>query len=276
MSISLTKLQARPLIFLRLLGVTPQDFKIITKKCTPLWNSRLQDKKKVSGRPYGLRDLEHHILCLLLYYRCYTSQLFLGFLFDVDDSCVCRSIKRLEPILSCIMGIKKDRTLTEKELCEIIVDCTEQPIQRPKKGQKKYYSGKKKRHTLKTEIRITGEGKIKGVSRPRAGKIHDFEIFKKEKPLPPHCRIYADSGYQGLDKRHKQTELPYKKPKGGKLSVDEKEYNRGLSSFRVRVENKIRELKTFNILSQTYRNFRKGYAIKFTIIAGIVNLKAGF
>ena len=86
MSISLTKLQARPLIFLRLLGVTPEDFKIITKKCTPIWNTRLQDKKKVSGRPYGLKDLEHHMLCLLLYYRCYTSQLFLGLLFNVDDS----------------------------------------------------------------------------------------------------------------------------------------------------------------------------------------------
>lgn len=189
MSLSLSKLRARPVIFLRLTGVPLQDFEMMTQKCHPLWERRLQSKKKVSGRPYGLKDLEHHILCLLLYDRCYTSQLFLGFLLNVDDSCVCRSIKRLEPLLACVMGIKKDRTLTAEELCEIIIDCTEQPIQRPKKGQKKYYSGKKKRQTLKTEIRITGEGKIKGISRPRAGKCHDFEIVKKETPLPPQCRI---------------------------------------------------------------------------------------
>jgi len=275
MPLSINKLKARPVIFRRLTGVDVQEFETIAEKSTHMWDQLLSDKK-ISGRPYGLKDLEHHILCLLLYYRCYTTQLFLGFLFGVDDSCVCRSIKRLEPILASVMGIKKDRTLTEEELSEIIIDCTEQPIQRPKKGQKKHYSGKKKRHTIKTEIRITGDGKIKGISKPREGSCHDFEIYKKGTPLPPKCRVYADSGYQGLDKRHKQTELPYKKPKGGKLSVDEKEYNRGLSSFRVRVENKIRDLKTFNILSQTYRNFRKGYGLKFTIIAGIVNLKSGF
>ena len=276
MSLCIKKLKARPVVFLRLTGVSIQDFEKIREKCKPLWEKKVQSRKKVSGRPYGLKDLEHHILRLLLYYRCYTSQLFLGFLFNVDDSCVCRSIKRLEPIMASVMALKKDRTLTEEELSEVIVDCTEQPIQRPKKRQKKYYSGKKKRHTIKTEIRITGDGKIKHRSKSYPGSCHDFEIYKQETPLPPQCRIYADSGYQGLDKRHKQTEIPFKKPKKGKLSADEKGYNRGLSSFRVRVENKIRELKTFNILSQTYRNFRKGYGLKFGIIVGIVNLKSGF
>ena len=275
MSLSFAKLKSRPRLFLRLTGVSTQDFLKISEKCRPLWEKNLASKK-LSGRPYGLTDLEHHIICLLLYYRCYTSQLFLGFLFNVDDSCVCRSIKRLEPILASVIHIKKDRTLTEKELAELIIDCTEQPIQRPKKKQKKYYSGKKKRHTIKTELRITGAGKIKGISNPRPGKCHDFEIHKDSDPLPPQSRVYVDSGYQGLDKRHKQTELPYKKPKGGRLSASEKEYNRGLSSFRVRVENKIRELKIFQILSQTYRNFRKGYGLKLNIIAGIVNLKSGF
>lgn len=115
--------------------------------------------------------------------------------------------------MASVMALKKDRTLTEEELSEVIVDCTEQPIQRPKKRQKKYYSGKKKRHTIKTEIRITGDGKIKHRSKSYPGSCHDFEIYKQETPLPPQCRIYADSGYQGLDKRHKQTEIPFKKPR---------------------------------------------------------------
>jgi hypothetical protein len=38
---------------------------------------------------------------------------------------------------------------------QLIIDATEQPIQRPKnrKKQKKCYSGKKKTHTLKKQIR---------------------------------------------------------------------------------------------------------------------------
>lgn len=276
MSISLKKLKSRPQVFLRLTGVSINDFEKIEQKCKPLWDKRVIKKKKLSGRPYGLSDLEMHLLCLLLYYRCYTSQLFLGFMLGVDDSCISRSIKRLEPILAKVISIKKDRTLTQEGLEELIIDCTEQPIQRPKKGQKKYYSGKKKRHTIKTEIRITGNGKIKGVSKSSPGKKHDFEIYKDEKPPPRKCRTYGDSGYQGIGNLRSEFEIPYKKPKKGKLDAEQKEYNTALSSFRVRVEHKIRELKTFNILSYTYRNFGKGYGLKFNIIAGIVNLKNGF
>ncbi len=34
----------------------------------------------------------------------------------------------------------------------ILIDATESPIQPSKKRQKRYYSGKKKRHTLKTQL----------------------------------------------------------------------------------------------------------------------------
>lgn len=276
MSLRIKKLKSRPQVFLRLTGLKIQEFEKILENLESLWKEEILSEKKVSGRPYGLKDLEHHFLCLLMYYRTYTTQLFFGFLFGVDDSCISRSIKRLEPLLAQVVAIKKDRTLSQEELEELIMDCTEQPIQRPKKGQKKYYSGKKKRHTIKTEIRIRADGKITQVSPPSPGNRHDFEIYKREKPPPRNTRTYADSGYQGLDKRRSCVEIPYKKPKGGSLDAEQKEYNRALSSFRVRVENKIRDLKTFNILSHTYRNFRKGYGLKMNIIAGMVNFKAGF
>jgi hypothetical protein len=44
----------------------------------------------------------------------------------------------------------------------------------------------------------------------------------------------------------------------------------------IKVENKIRELKIFKILSDTYINFGKKHDLRFNIIAGIVNLKNGF
>ena len=276
MSLCIKKLKRRPQVFLRLTGVCVEDFEKIVKKCSPVWKKRVVTPKKLSGRPYGLKDLETHVLCLLLYYRVYTSQLFLGFLFGVDDSCISRSIKRLEPLLAKVMAIKKDRTLSQEDLEEMIIDCTEQPVRRPKKGQKKYYSGKKKRHTIKCEIRIRSDGKITHVSKPAPGKRHDFTIYKDQKPPPRGCHLYADSGYQGLDKRRPDVEIPFKKPKEGELDAEQKEYNRGLSSFRVRVENKICEMKVFQILTQTYRNFRKRYALKINIIAGIVNLKNQF
>ena len=113
-------------------------------------------------------------------------------------------------------------------------------------------------------------------SKSHPGTYHDFEIRKQGSLLSENSRAYGDSGYQGLDKLHKATGIPYKKLKNGELTMEEKEYNGGLSRFRVRVENKIRELKIFRIISERYRNKRKRYGLKFNIIAGIVNFKSGF
>ena len=53
-------------------------------------------------------------------------QLFIGFYFGVDDATVCRTIKRLEPLLSQIIKIKREPVLKEKALKTLLVDATEQ------------------------------------------------------------------------------------------------------------------------------------------------------
>ena len=55
-----------------------------------------------------------------------------------------------------------------------------------------------------------------------------------------------------------------------------KKYNRGLCSFRVKVEHIIGDIKKFKILSDRYRNKRKKYCFKVNIIAEIVNFRNEF
>ena len=276
MATKIKQLFKNPQVFLRLTGVSIQDFQRICTQAQPIWETNVEGKKRIAGRPYGLGGLETHILCILIYYRTYITQEFLGFLFDVDDSCVCRSIKRISRVLAPAISIKKDRSLSAEEAMDLIIDCTEQHIERPKSGQKKYYSGKKKKHTLKTELQITGTGKIVHISNPHPGRDHDMTVRAQGPPLPPHAQAYVDGGYQGLQKDHGNTEYPYKKSKHHPLTKEEKQYNRALASFRVRVEHKIRELKIFRFLKEQNRNRRKEYGIAVQIIAGIVNIKAGF
>lgn len=157
--------------------------------------------------------MSKQILILLLYYRSYTTQIFIGFLFDLDDYRVCRNIKRLEPILARVIAITETRHLSQEEVEEIIIDATEQQIERPKKGQRAFYSGKKKRHTNKTEVRILPKGRIVHVSKIKPGAVHDFEVYKKEDPIPRYSTALADSEYQGLDKLHARTEIPFKASK---------------------------------------------------------------
>jgi hypothetical protein len=174
------------------------------------------------------------------------------------------------------MAISKRKRLSKQEVECLIINATEQPIERPQKRQKPFYSGKKKRHTIKTEVHINPKGRIVHISKSKPGSVHDFELHKTEPPIPKNTRVFVDSGYQGLDKLHSEIELPFKASKKKPLDREEKEYNTALSRIRVKIENIIGDLKTFRILSDRYRNKRKRYNVKFNIIAGIVNLKNGF
>jgi len=48
-----------------------------------------------AGRPFKL-DLENRFLMLLVYYRLYITYTLAGFLFDLDQSTVCRDIQKIE------------------------------------------------------------------------------------------------------------------------------------------------------------------------------------
>lgn len=275
MSLSYSKISQKPIIFNRLFGVSVEQFQYILLKIEPAWQTQVINRYKRPGRAYKC-ELSDMLLMLLLYYRSYMTQILIGYWFDLDDSRVCRIIQKLEPLLAKEMAITKTKHLSQEEVESLIFDATEQPIERPKKNQQRFYSGKKKRHTLKTEIGITKKGRIINVSKPSPGSCHDFTIRKNEDPIPKDSRMYVDSGYQGIDKLHTQSEFPYKKTKTKPLTKEEKEYNRALSSFRVTVEHILGDIKVFKILSDRYRNKRKRYGIKFNIVAGIVNLKNGF
>ena len=236
----------------------------------------IKESKKCDGRTSQLSTIEDQVLCTLLYYRTYNSQEFLGFLFNLHESNICRLLKKIEPLMAKKITIVKDRSLTPEKIMKLITDATEIKIQRPKTGQKKFYSGKKKTHTIKSEMTMSEDGKIISVSKCYSGKIHDFTIKTEQRPLPRDCEKYGDLGYQGWQKLASNVILPIKKKKNQLPTKEEKLYNKSLASFRVKIEHKFRELKIFRILSGTYRNFRKKLHMRLNIIAGIVNLKHAF
>lgn len=259
-------------------GVSLSEFEEISNRVGPLWESSVEAAKKPQGRLSVLKTLEDKLMALLIYYRTYVTHEFLGHLCGLHNSNICRLFKKLEPLLGKRLAIKKDRTLTPDVVLKLLVDVTEQPVQRPKKlkKRKQTYSGKKKRHTRKTEMVMQEEGKITCVSKSHGGRKHDFKIRKEETPLPRNSDKYADSGYQGLQKIASRVILPFKRKKGQSLSLEQKQHNRRLASFRIKIEHKFREIKVFKVMSEVYRNFGKKHNLRFNIIAGIINLKHGF
>ena len=253
----------------RITGVNQESFKNLVKRLNRSW--RLEQKRKcVAGRPYRIGDLREHLLLLLVYYRTYTTHLFLAQIFHVDEARVSRSIRRIMPLAEWILKIKPEKLLSENELQLLIVDAAEPCIERPK-NQRDYYSGKKHAHTIKTEIITDPKGRILCVSKPYEGRVHDFKIRKTEGPLPA-VPILADSGYQGLQNEHSAgVILPKKKPKNGSLSASEQERNTKLARCRIVVEHTFARLKKWHILADRYRGLLDLYAQIFQTIAGLHN-----
>ena len=267
----------RSACFRRLTGVSVATFDWMVEQLRTPWDAAERRKTK-SGRPWEVGGLEDHLLIMLLYYRCYVTQEFIGFFWKVDRSVICRAIQRVETHAQKLFGVRRDPKITRRGAEALIVDCTEQPIERPGEDavQRAHYSGKKRRHTLKTEYVVTGQGRIVSVSASHPGSRHDLTIRREGANLPKAARVYADSAYQGYEREHATLEIPYKKPKGGALNDEEKEYNRGLGSFRVAVEHRIGRTKRFRIVAERFRNPRDRHYTKTSIIAGLVNIEGGF
>jgi len=199
MHLTYTRISKYPYNFRRITGLRLEVFDQLVLQVRPVFEE-LESSKLRHGRMSHLPTLEDKLLCVLMYYRTYISHVFLGYLFNLHNSNICRLLRKMEPLLAKKISIKKDRSLTSDKVLRILADVSEQPTQRPTKKQKKSYSGKKKRHTIKTEIVMREDGKILSVSKSHKGRVHDFKIRKGEKLLPTECVKLADSDYQGWQK----------------------------------------------------------------------------
>lgn len=123
---------------------------------------------------------------------------------------VCRSLRRIESLAGRDLGVKRRIKISEEEAQALLPDATEQPVQRPQRKQKCWYSGKKKSHSIKNEIITSENGRIISVSKSAPGTVHDITIRRRGPPLPDNGYAYADSGYQGYQDDHAAIDIPYK------------------------------------------------------------------
>jgi DDE superfamily endonuclease/Helix-turn-helix of DDE superfamily endonuclease len=214
------------------------------------------------GRPREVTPL-HKTLMTLLYLRHNVSHTVVGALFGHSADSAENAFHELLPVLRDLFpkekweAEKRPRTKpqwTPDEVERLLLDSFETPVARPSlhERQKRLYSGKKKRHTLKTQIITDQKGEILDVSRAHRGPTADVKLFAQT-PLPKALQDkprLGDKAYVGADP---VIQTPHKKPKGGALTEAQKAENRHLSSQRVRVEHGIRRVKGFRITRDDYR-----------------------
>jgi hypothetical protein len=77
--------------------------------------------------------------------------------------------------------------------------------------------------------------------------------------------VYVDLGYLGIAKTHANCAILHKASKLYPLSDEEKEENGQKASARICVEHVYAKIKTFQILTQKYRNRRKRFNLRFNL-----------
>ena len=259
--------------FKRLFGVPRETFAQMTELM------QQADQNKGQGGVEAKLSLEDQVLVTLQYWREYRTYFHIASDWEVSESTICRIVKKVENVL---IKSNEFRLAGKKSLwgdnapTVIAIDVTESQVERPKHGQKHFYSGKKKHHALKAQLVVdlinfkivcTAYGK---------GKQHDFSLFKASGVhFHTQTQGFADKGYQGLQKLHLNSQIPIKKPKGGSLSKEDKRFNRQLARQRIAIEHVNRRLKIFKILSLPYRNRRRRFGLRCNLIAAIYNFEVG-
>ena len=264
------------------------------------------------GRNFDL-PLTVRVALVLTYLRLHIPQQAVAYMYqDATQPDVSRELRRLLPLMKQVLPcpdvwqlVAEEQVLTEAEVLEMkqlldgraLIDATEQQVYRPGKSneeRKRYYSGKKKQFTLKTQFVTDGAHYVLVISISVPGATNDKKLSDEVKTvdrLPDGCEANADKGYQGLAKqvslvtvRNVETgeeeqlprltlKTPFKKPKGGALTEEQKAFNKLLGSIRVRVEHCIGWVKNWAIVATRFRCAHSIYTLVVQVICGFVNLQ---
>jgi hypothetical protein len=102
------------------------------------------------------------------------------------------------------------------------------------------------------------------------GPTSDINLFREvQSKFDPNQQFRGDKAFIGGE----NIVTPHKKPKGKKLTEDQKQENKEFSGRRVFVEHVIRLVKIFRICEQRFRLRSHRYDQIICIICGVVRLR---
>jgi len=290
-------LSRHPRVFVSMTGLRPAEFAELVRAVLPAYAAAAQARLSRPGRqraigaghPFALSPRDQ-LLLTVVWLRQYPTQEALGYFFGVSDTAARSAIGRMLPLLEASgrdtmrlpdPGLKHrrhtDAVLHDVPELAVLVDSFEQRCQRPsaRKEADDYYSGKKKMHTLKSQVAVRADdGRIVDVGPSVPGPTADLTLLDQSglgDRLSPDCGLGGDLGYVGIATVHERGATPRRKPRGKERPPEDVAYNQAFARERVIVEHSIRRLRRFEALSQTDRHRRVGHGARVCAVAGLVN-----
>jgi DDE superfamily endonuclease/Helix-turn-helix of DDE superfamily endonuclease len=292
----LEHLRRHPAVFRHLTGLAVALFDALAADLLPAWRaaeaarlSRPGRRRAIgAGHPFALAFADQ-LLLTVVWLRHYPTQEVLGYLFGASDTAALRAVGRCLPLLEQAgrdtmrmpdpgRGRRKalPALLADTPGLAVVIDTFEQRCQRPKCRQRAWYSGKKKCHTLKSQVTVDEDGDIADVAESRPGPWSDLKVLRKSglrRKLPRGVGALGDQAYQGLDKWHPRRlgATPRRKPRGQPRPPGDGPYNRAFARRRIVVEHAIGRLRRYRSLSDADRHHRRRHTARVRAVAGLVN-----
>jgi hypothetical protein len=309
--ITYEKLSRRPQAATSLIGMKLEAFDQLNAEFAIAYAERLANltvtRRKGAPRQRAVGaggkhryDLRNRLLMTLFWLRVYTTYEVMGFFYEMNKTNIEDNLKDILATLAGMTTFTYDRPGAERKKLHsvaevmdafpdvrLVIDAKEQRIERPKAKkdgqgqdqdrQKPYYSGKKKTHTLKSQIAVRPDGLIEAVSESvPGGQTHDLTLLRQTDLLAQLGEGEAamlDKGYDGVqnDDPDRRLYLPFKARRNHALTDEQKAYNRFLARYRILVEHSLACMNRFQILRQVYRHQRNEHTNIVRIVAGLVN-----
>jgi hypothetical protein len=307
MILSETRLRAVPAVFRAMTGLQIEEFDRLAQDLVPTVAATAADAAEQArpgkpkrrravggGHPFAL-SFRAQLLLTVIWLRQYPTSPVLGFLFGISHPTVLRTIARVLPILEQAgrdtmrlpghgeRGRRSHRTLNDLLVAipdlTVIIDSFEQRVQRPRDQEEadRYYSGKKKQHTLKSQVAIDGEtGKVVDVSDSVCGPMSDLKLLEASgllDRLDPDVGALGDLAYVGMAPLHPAGLgfTPRRKPREKPRPPEDIAYNTAFAAERIAVEHTIGRLRRYQALTQQDRHHRQAHAARVRAVAGLVN-----
>lgn len=311
--ITYESLSARPAAFASLTGFTLagfepvyQDFAAAYAKDRAASLPRAgQSRKRAAGggTPFS-QDGRTRLLMALVFLRVYPTYEVLALFFSLHKANAQRGVVKVLAALQAHTVFVCERPAEDRKKlrsvqavmdafpgARLVIDAKEQRIQRPggsdesgTSRQKPFYSGKKKAHTLKTQVAVAIDGTFQSVSKSVPGSVHDLALLRNS-DLPHRLNraegIMLDKGcdgFQTFDPKQPDKNgavhpchLPHKARRGHPLTSELKAFNAHLTRYRIVVEHSLAQMNQFQVLSQVFRHDRARHSGLTRIVAGLVN-----
>lgn len=293
------RLARYPHVFRHLTGLSVSDFAQLTTDFLPAYaeaeRARLSRPSRCraigGGRTFRLAPRDQ-LLLGVCWLRRYPTDETLGFLFGLERTSVGDARARIVPVLAALgldtmrlpdPGTKRrlnlPALLADTPDLAVLVDTFEQRVQRPQgRGEAdRYYSGKKKAHTLKVQVGVDErDGRIVEVSASVRGPMADITLLRQSgmlQRLPQGVGIIGDLAYVGMTKGMLMVPgaWPRRKPRSQPRPEGDVQYNRAFAQRRVGVEHWIGRMRHFAAVREVDRHHRRGHEERTQAVAGLVN-----